>query len=133
MVIVQYYMGEHALVTRVLKGASNQHPPQPCYNLTWNVAQVTEYLQGMGNNSKLPLQGKLAMLFCLTRPSRSSELCGLDLKSRRYIPEGKLSKLPAWLSSQGLQNQQPNTQFLFLAFHSSSAELFLTNSSHRTC
>ena len=46
-----YSVGEHPLVTRMLKGAFNQRPPQPCYESMWNVAQVTKYLEGMGANS----------------------------------------------------------------------------------
>ena len=45
----------------------------------------------MGVNDKLSLHDlsyKVVMLLALTRPSRSADLVGLDLRFRRYLPEG---------------------------------------------
>ena len=80
-----YSIGEHPLVTRLLKGEFNQRPLCPRYETTLDVAQVTEYLEKTGENGKLTpqqLSWNLATLFCLTRPLRSSDLCRLDLKYR---------------------------------------------------
>ena len=44
-------VGEHPLVARLLKGIFNQHPPRPQYETTWDVAQVTEYLEKVGERT----------------------------------------------------------------------------------
>ena len=116
-----YSVGEHPLVSRLLKGAFNRRPPQPRYEATWDVAQVIQYLENMGENSKLSLQEltlKLAMLLCLTRPSRSSDLCGLDLNFRRYIPEG-VTFQASCLAKQSKSNT-PRTEFFFPGFAEST-------------
>ena len=74
----------------------------------------------MDENSVLTLQEltwKLAMLFCLTRPSRSSDLCGLDLKFRRYIPEG-VTFQASDLAKQS-RSTKPRAEFFFPAFQRS--------------
>ena len=84
-----FNVGEHPLVARLLKEVFNQRPPHPRYQATWDVAQVTGYLEKLGENGTLTHQEiKLVMLFSLTRPSRSSDLCNLDLRFRRYLQEG---------------------------------------------
>ena len=57
-------VGEHPLVARLLKGVFNQRPPRPRYETTWDVAQVTEYLEKMGENSVLTLQELYCKCFC---------------------------------------------------------------------
>ena len=52
---------------------------------------MISYIETMGLNDKLSLQDlsyKVVMLLALTRPSRSADLAGLDLRFRRYLPEG---------------------------------------------
>ena len=98
-------------------GYSKEHSPQPQYESTWDVAQVTQYLENTGENSKLSLQEptlKLAMLLCLTRPSRSSDLCGLDLNFRRYIPEG-VTFQASCLARQSRSNK-PRSELFFPGF-----------------
>ena len=57
------------------------------------------------------------MLFCLTRPSRNSDLCGLDLKFRRYIPEG-VTLQAADLAKQS-RSTKPRAEFFFPTFQHS--------------
>ena len=76
-------IGQHPLVTRLLKGVYNLRPPQPRYSDTWNVDMVIRHLQSLGNNSKLTLKvlgQKLALLMALVEASRSSELHALDVR-----------------------------------------------------
>ena len=50
------------------------------------------YIETMGENDELSLQDlsyKVVMLLTLTRPCRSADLEGLDLRFRRYFPKGK--------------------------------------------
>ncbi len=84
-------VGQHPLISRILKGAFNSRPPKPRYETTWDVAQVLRWMENLGPNDSLSiadLSHKLTMLLCLTRPMRSSDLAQLDLRFRRYLPEG---------------------------------------------
>ena len=84
-------IGQHPLVTRLMKGVYNSRPPRPRYETTWDVDVVIDHLISMGDNKDLSLKSlsqKLAVLLALVEASRSSELAALDLSFRRYFPEG---------------------------------------------
>ena len=107
-------VGQHPMVTRLLRGAFHQRPPQPHYTQTWDVGVVTAYIHSQGENTSLSLQElshKLAMLLALTRPSRSVDLAKLDLNNRYYSVEG-VTFLPTALSKQSRQ-QKHGTEFHF--------------------
>ena len=75
-------MGQHPLVSRLLKGIYNTCPPQPRYSTTWDVDVVIRYLQSLGENNTLPLKmltQKLALLMALVGARRCevTGLCGL--------------------------------------------------------
>jgi len=42
--------GERPLISQLLKGMYNLHPPQPRYSTTWDADIVIRYLQSLGNN-----------------------------------------------------------------------------------
>ena len=112
-----YEIGQHPLVKRLLRGAFNQRPPKPRYEVTWNVTLVLDYMDTLGESQDLSLQElswKMVMLMALTRPSRSADLAMLDLQSRRLTPEG------VTLQATGLSKQsRPNhssSEFFFPAF-----------------
>ena len=68
----------------------------------------------MGENDKLSLQDlsyKVVMLLALTRPSRSADLAGLELRFRRYLPEG-VSFAPTKLAKQTKQDKGMADLFL---------------------
>ena len=50
-----YTVGQHPLITRLLKGAFHTHPPLPKYSHTWDVNVVTTYLNNLGENTSLSL------------------------------------------------------------------------------
>ena len=78
-------------------------------------------MDNMGDNASLGLQNltmKLTMLLALTRPTRSSDLTSLDLRFRRYIPEGVMFK-PTKLAKQS----RPEKEI---------ADLFFTSFPHNT-
>ena len=80
-------IGQHPLVTRLLKGVYNLCSPNPRYSDTWNVDMVIQHLQSLGDNSKLTLKvlgQKLALLMALVEASRSSELHALDVCYRVF-------------------------------------------------
>ena len=109
-----YDVGQHPLVSRLLKGAFHQQPPQPRYTQTWDVRVVTSCIRSIGANNSLSLQNlshKLAMLMALTRPSRSADLANLDLNHRTYSAEG-VTFSPTTLSKQS-QQKKHGTEFFF--------------------
>ena len=90
-------VGQHPVITRLMKGIYNSRPPQPRYSSSWDVAKVTGHLRGMGPNPELSLKQltlKLVILMALVEASRSSELAALDLRFRVYSPEGVSFTLP---------------------------------------
>ena len=75
-------IGQHPLVSWLLKGVYNIRPPQPRHSYTWDVDVVIKYLQSLGENNALPLKTltqKLALLMALVGANRVSELQALDL------------------------------------------------------
>ena len=86
-------IGQHPLVSQLMKGIYNSRPPKPHYTCTWDVDIVVRYLKGLGSNADLSLKtlsGKLILLMSLTLASRTSELHALDLRFRFFRPEGVL-------------------------------------------
>ena len=89
-------IGQHPLVTRLLKGIYNRRPPQPRYSATWDVDIVTRYIANLGSNESLSLKQlsqKLVVLMALVEASRTSELKALDMRFRVYKPNGVGFKL----------------------------------------
>ena len=79
------------MVVSLMKGISIARPPQPRYQLTWDVKTVTNFLSTLGENSSLSfkhLSLKLCMLMALTCPERSSIMATLDVRYMRQYPEG---------------------------------------------
>ena len=102
-----YDVGQHPLVTRLLKGAFNDRPPLPRYSSTWDVQVVLDYLQSLGLNESLSLKHmtcKTVMLLALTCPSRSVDLSNLDLKMRSFRSEG-VEFSPTGLAKQTRQGR----------------------------
>ena len=86
-------IGQHPLVTRLMKGVYNLRPPRPRYSHTWDVDLVVQHI---GENSDLTLKRlsrKLAFLMALVVASRTSEPQALDLRFRAYRPNGVLFQL----------------------------------------
>ena len=80
-------VGQHLLITRLIKGAFHERPPQPRYTATWDVAAVTGLFEALGNNEPMHINNlthKTAMLYALTHPSWSADLVGLSVKKKRY-------------------------------------------------
>ena len=98
-----YTVGQHPLVSSLMKGIFHERPPQPKYTETWDVS-IT-YLVSLGQNDSLTLSvltHKTVMLLALTRPCRSANLCQLDFQFRRYLSEG-VSYQPTKLNKQSRQ------------------------------
>ena len=105
-------VGQHPLVTRLIKGAFHERPPRPRYTSTWDVSRVTSFMEVLGDNDGLSvsdLTHKTAMLLAL--PSRSADLVGLRLDERKYCPEG-VTFMPTGLAKQSRQSKE----FFFPSF-----------------
>ena len=79
-------VGQHTLVSKLLKGVFNSRPPLPRYTAPWDVSRVTSYISCLGDNDKLPLpipSQKLVMLLSLTLPTRAADVVQLDLARRQ--------------------------------------------------
>ena len=110
-------IGSHPMVSRLLKGAFHERPPQPRYSATWDVSVVTNHIVSLGDNQNLAfadLTLKLVMLLALTRPSRSMDLTNLDIRFRHYSPEG-VTFQSAKLAKQSRQTK-PVRDFFFPKF-----------------
>ena len=84
-------IGQHPLVTRMLKGAFNERPPLARYSTFWDVGIVLNYLRDLGANETLSLRLltlKSVMLLALTRPARSVDLSKLDIRARSFTAAG---------------------------------------------
>ena len=81
------------------------------------MSKVTDYIDLLGENESLTLATlthKTLMLLALTRPSRSADLSQLDLKYRRYLPEG-VTFQPVKLAKQS-RASKPMVEVFFPAF-----------------
>ena len=111
-------IGQHALVSHLLKGASNSQPPLPCYDAMWDVKTVTTYLSGMRKNESLSLQAftqKLVMLFSLTRPSWVADLAQLNLHIANSSRRGVFYSIR---TGQAVQTRKSSTGVFVLSFPS---------------
>ena len=109
-------VGQHLLVSRLLKGAFNTRPPMPKYEKTWEVHRVTVYLRSLGENSDLGLKlltHKLAMLLALVSAHRSSDLVRLTLQGKRQTPSGIFLK-PSGLAKQSRPGQEKGISPVFI-------------------
>lgn len=96
-------VGQHPLVSRLLKGVFNSRPPAPRYTCTWDVGVVLTYLENSPENRDLTLQAlthKVAMLMALSNADRCSDLAALDLNHRTYQTNGVKFTIPGLTKSR---------------------------------
>ncbi|KZS01497.1 Uncharacterized protein APZ42_001827 [Daphnia magna] len=77
-------VGEHPLVTRLLKGCYNINPPRPKYNIMWDPDQVLNYFVSLGENrilSLAQLARKMVTLVALATLMRVSEIASIGYES----------------------------------------------------
>ena len=114
--IDNHRIGEHPLVTQLLKGIFNSRPPQPRYSGTWDVGKVLFFLDSLGPNnlrSLKVLSQKSGVLLGLTSMERVSEIVAHNLRFRRFLPEGVVFDLPDLIKKSRFQNS------LKTSFHAS--------------
>ena len=110
-------VGQHPLITRLLKGAFNERPPLPRYSTFWDIGVVLRYLKLLGTNEALTLCSlalKATILLALTRSSRSVGLRKLDIRSQSLTAEGMLFE-PQHLLKQS-RPSKPLADFFYPRF-----------------
>jgi len=108
-----YDVGQHPLVSRLIKGVFQVRPPLLRYTSTWDVQAVLNYIESLGDNENLSLKllsFKLTMLLALTRPSRSADLSQLCVLRRVYKSDG-VYFYPQTLAKQSRQSSKIATFF----------------------
>ena len=109
-------VGQHPVITRLIKGIFNVRPPIPRYSSTWDVQLVLNFLQTQGKSEALPLKmlTKKFFLLAITRPSRSADLSQLDT-SRMRSGVNSVSFIPSTLAMQS-RHGKPIESFFFPSF-----------------
>ncbi|KZR99548.1 Uncharacterized protein APZ42_004539 [Daphnia magna] len=82
-----FAIGEHPLVTRLLKGCYHLNPSRPKYSSIWDTNQVFTYIASLGENKHLALKalgGKFFTLLALATLMRVSELAAINYHSIRF-------------------------------------------------
>ena len=67
--IDSFRVGEHPLVSQLLKGMFHSRPPLPRYSGTWDIQKVIDYIKSLSNNESLSLKclsPKLGILLAIT-------------------------------------------------------------------
>lgn len=96
-------IGQHPLVSRLLKGVFHSRPPIPKYSKIWDVSRMLMHLSSMKVDRDTPLKLltlKTVILLALSRPSRSVDLANLEISNCQRNPEG-FSFRPGVLPKQG--------------------------------
>ena len=76
-------MGQHPLITELLKAIGKLRPPKPKMNGVWDVDIMLKYLKGLPTNAEMEIKSltlKTIMLIALVAIPRVSEIHRLDLK-----------------------------------------------------
>ena len=110
-------VGQHPIITRLLKGVYNSRPPIPRYSSTWDVQTVLNHIETLGPTANLSLKAltlKTVFLLAITRPSRSTDLSSLDVSGIQSRSDG-LSFIPNSLAKQSRQGKSIEA-FFFPSF-----------------
>jgi integrase-like protein/integrase family protein with SAM-like domain len=103
-------LGEHPLVTRLLKGVSKLRPPQAKYKNTWDVSLVTNYIKRIPDNNDLDfklLSYKLVGLLAVISGQRVQTLSKILIENvKSNLNECKIF-IPANLKTSSVNSVQP--------------------------
>lgn len=84
-------IGEHHLVSRLMKGAGRLRPPKPKYKMTWDPQLVLTYLKSLGSNVNMPLRDlskKLTALLALCSGQRVQTLGNIKVSEINTNSQG---------------------------------------------
>ena len=105
-------VGQHPLITRLVKGVFHSRLPLPHYSHTWDVHTVLDFLQSLGDNWKLHIPETLmyhgrsqCYQLYLALPGQQIYVALLDLSWRVFKPDG-VCFYPSALSKQSKQSSQ---------------------------
>ena len=66
-------VGQHPIITRLLRGIYSDRLPLPRYLVTWDVQTILDYIESLGPSEDLSIKlltFKTVFLLAITRPSR---------------------------------------------------------------
>ena len=103
-------IGQHPLLSRLLKRAFQTCPPLPRYQGTWDINTVLCYISGYCLDQSLTLKLlslRMVMLLALKRSSRSADFAKSSIKGYRNTPEGAVF-IPTTLAKQSRPGRDIN-------------------------
>ena len=106
-------VGQHPIITRLLKGVYNVRPALPRYLDTWDVQTVLNYIETLGQSDDLSLKLlslKTVFLLAITHPSRTTDLSSLNISRMQFLSSG-VSFLPSSLAKQSHQRKSIESFF----------------------
>ena len=77
-------VGQHPMITRLVKGVFHARPPLPRYTHTWDVQTVLDFLQSLGDNWKLSLK-------CIMEGDNATSIIS-PFQVSRFIPTGSVKE-----------------------------------------
>lgn len=103
-------LGQHPLIKRFCKGASNMRPAEPRYKSTWDPKIVLDFMSDWVPNDQIPLDqlsAKLAVLLALTTGQRMQTLIAIDIRNIVRVSDCIEIKIPAKLKTSKTKKKQP--------------------------
>ena len=102
-------VGQHPVITRLMKGVLNIKPALPKYNFTWDVGIVITYISKIDTNS---LSQKLATLLVLLCGQRCSEILSvLDIRNLDLSENMCVIRIGDILKTSGPKNHIDEIKF----------------------
>ncbi|XP_063981069.1 uncharacterized protein LOC135164542 [Diachasmimorpha longicaudata] len=103
-------VGSDQKIKRFLKGVSNERPPKPRYDETWDPKIVLDFIQKLGSNTDLTLKSlskKLVTLLALVTGHRIQTLTFIDI--RNFSKENNIYeiKIPQMIKTSRFDRQKP--------------------------
>ena len=117
-------VGEHVLVSRLLKGVKSKRPSLPRYNYTWDPNVVTNFLKQATNDTLRDLTLNLTMLMALVTGQRAQTLHALKVSDMEFDDDSITFTLSSPLKTRG-----PGVSVHFKAF--SNPKLCVVNLIHQ--
>ena len=95
-------VGEHHLISRLMRGIKSTRPSKPRYNGTWNPNVVTSHLKSCENKTLKELTHSLVMLLALVTGQRAQTLHALKISDMTIEEELVFFTLSSPLKNRGV-------------------------------
>jgi len=97
-----YPIGQHPLITRLVKGVGRLRPPSCKYNYVWDVSRVLSLIKSWGNNSTICMKlltYKTVGLLALCTAQRVQTLSQLSICNVHFTKSEVVIKIPSRLKT----------------------------------